>query len=57
MWWLEKELWRLWIGGNVKVEKDGGNAGPMRDSCVGVSIGGSGVDVAAAGHPPMEIGG
>ena len=44
-------------GGRVrryeKVKEDRGNTGALRDSCAGVSIGGGGVVVSDAGHPPM----
>ena len=46
----------LGVGGYKEVEKDWGDTGALRDSCTGVSIGGRGVCVAAAGHPPTEIG-
>ena len=45
------------VGGDVKIEKNRGDTGALRDSCAGVSIGGSGVVVPAAGHPSPEVGG
>ena len=47
----------LGVCGDIKVEEDGRDTGALRDSCTGVSIGGSGVSVSAAGHPPTEVGG
>ena len=39
-----------------KVEEDWGDAGALRDSSVDVPIGGGGVVVSAAGHPPAKVG-
>ena len=47
----------LGVGRDKEVEEDWGDAGALGDSCSDVSIGGSGVNVSAAGHPPTEIGG
>ena len=43
------------VCGDIKVEGDRGDTGALWDSCAGVSIGGSGVSVSAAGHPPSEV--
>ena len=40
-----------------EVEEDRGDTGALRDSCVDVPIGGSGVVVSAAGHPPAKVDG
>ena len=45
------------VGGNIEVEQDWGDTGALRDSCAGMSIGGCGVVVPAAGHPSPEVGG
>ena len=45
----------LEVYGGIKVEGDRGDTGALWDSCAGVSIGGSGVSVSAAGHPPSEV--
>ena len=45
------ELWGLWVGGGVEIEEDWRDTGALRDSCMDVSVGGSGVGVSAAGHP------
>ena len=51
------QLGAVGVGGNVKIEKDRGDTGALRDSCAGASIGGGGVVVAASGHPSPEVGG
>ena len=51
------QLWAVGVGGNKEVKKDRGDTGALWDSCAGMSIGGSGVVVSAAGHPPAQEGG
>ena len=38
-----------------EIEEDRGDTGALRDSCVDVPIGGGGVVVSAAGHPPAKV--
>ena len=45
------------VGGDIEVKEDWGDTGALGDSCAGVSIGGDGVVVSAAGHPSRKIGG
>ena len=45
------------VGGYEEVEKDGGNAGTLRDPRPGVSLWGGVMVVTATGHPPLKVGG
>ena len=51
------QLGAVRVRGNIEIKKDRGNAGALRDSCAGASIGGSGVVVSASGHPSPKVGG
>ena len=48
---------RVGISRNKEVEKDGGDAGTLRNPRPGMSLWGSVVIVSAAGHPPSEVSG
>ena len=48
------QLCTVEVGGNKEVKKDWRDTGALWDSCAGVSIGGSGVVVSAAGHPTTQ---
>ena len=51
------EVGGVGVGGHIKIKQDGRDAGALRDSCVDMSVGGRGVGVSAAGHPPPKVGG
>ena len=51
------ELWGLGVGGDIEIEEDWGDAGPLGDSCVYMSVRGCGVIVAAAGLSPTKVSG
>ena len=50
------QLRGLGVCGDVKIEEYGGDTGALWDSCTDVSMGGSGVVISAAGHPPTNVG-
>ena len=52
-----RELGGCGIGVDEEIEEDRGDAGALRDACVDVPIGGGGVVVSAAGHPPAQVDG